>query len=204
MKQTKRIIGWVAGLSVLAFSSATFAKSSVTVGGSIGYSSGGYSIGISSGYGNRYYGGYRAGYNHGYSRRYHSHGGWYPWGISLGYTFATAPTYYAAPVVYDYPAPPVVYSSPPASAVVYNPPPAATRPSWQPPAKTSPAATKPRPMTTAEVKELVKAKLSDEVIISQIRSSRTVFHLKTAEIIELRDSGVSEAVINFMINTANP
>ncbi|MCG3149016.1 MAG: hypothetical protein PCFJNLEI_02468 [Verrucomicrobiae bacterium] len=199
----KYLILTLLGLTVV-WPTAGSAKTSVSVGGSIGFVGDGFSIGISSGYGHGYYGGYRLGYDYCGPRRYYSRGGWYPWGISLGYTYAPAPVYYPAPVVYESPAPPVVYSSPPPSAVVYNPPPAATRPSWQPPAKTTPAAAKPRVMSTAEVKALVKAKLSDEVIISQIRSSRTVFHLKTDEIIELRDSGVSEDVIKFMINTANP
>jgi hypothetical protein len=50
---------------------------------------------------------------------------------------------------------------------------------------------------------LAKSGVSDEVIVSQIRSSRTVYHLTTAEIIELKNSGVSEKVIDFMINTAS-
>ena len=57
-------------------------------------------------------------------------------------------------------------------------------------------------MRPADVLALVKSGLSDEVIISQIRSSRVMFHLSTAEIIDLKNSGVSDKVINFMINTA--
>jgi len=58
-------------------------------------------------------------------------------------------------------------------------------------------------MALADVVALVKNGLSDEVIISQIRNSRTVYHLTTAEIIDLKNSGVSEKVIEFMINTAS-
>ena len=55
----------------------------------------------------------------------------------------------------------------------------------------------------ADVKALVNAGLSDEVILSHIRNSQAVYHLTTAEIIDLKNSGVSEKVIDFMINTAS-
>jgi len=53
----------------------------------------------------------------------------------------------------------------------------------------------------ADVKALAKAGLSDEVILSHIRNSHAVYRLTTAEIIDLKGSGVSEKVIDFMINT---
>ena len=46
-----------------------------------------------------------------------------------------------------------------------------------------------------------KAKIGDDLIISQIRNSRTVYHLKTADILDLKRAKVSEKVIDFMINT---
>jgi hypothetical protein len=58
-------------------------------------------------------------------------------------------------------------------------------------------------MSVADVKVLAKAGLADEVIISQIRSSQTVFRLSTSAIIDLKDSGVSQRVIDFMINTTS-
>lgn len=58
-----------------------------------------------------------------------------------------------------------------------------------------------QPLGVADIKALAKAEISEEVIISQIRASRTVYRLTTAEIIELRDAGVSNRVIDFMINT---
>jgi outer membrane lipoprotein SlyB len=58
-----------------------------------------------------------------------------------------------------------------------------------------------QPLGLADVKALSKADVSDEVIISQIRNSRTAYRLTTAEIIDLKDSGVSQKVIDFMINT---
>jgi hypothetical protein len=76
--------------------------------------------------------------------------------------------------------------------VVYNTPaPAPTQPVTQAPS-----------LSLADVKTLAKSGLSEEVIISQIRNSHSVFRLTTAEIIDLKDSGVSQRVIDFMINTA--
>jgi uncharacterized protein YcfJ len=61
--------------------------------------------------------------------------------------------------------------------------------------------TQGQPLTLADVKALTKAGISDEVIISQIRNSRTAYRLSTAEIIELKEAGVSNKVIDYMINT---
>jgi hypothetical protein len=56
-------------------------------------------------------------------------------------------------------------------------------------------------LSVADVKALAKAGISEDVTISQIKNSRTVFHLSAADIIDLRDGGVSNKVVNFMINT---
>jgi hypothetical protein len=56
-------------------------------------------------------------------------------------------------------------------------------------------------MSLADIKMLAKAGVSDEVILSQIRNSHTVYHLSAAEVLDLKDAGVSEKVIDFMINT---
>ena len=58
-----------------------------------------------------------------------------------------------------------------------------------------------QPLGVADVKALAAAGVGDDVIISQIRNSRTVYHLSAADIIDLRDAGVSNPVIDFMINT---
>jgi hypothetical protein len=58
-----------------------------------------------------------------------------------------------------------------------------------------------QPLTVADVKALVKAGIGDDLVISQIRNSRTVYRLSTADIIDLKNSGVSEKVIDFMLNT---
>lgn len=58
-----------------------------------------------------------------------------------------------------------------------------------------------QPLTLVDVKSLARAGISDELIISQIRNSRTVYYLTTADIIDLKNAGVSEKIIDFMINT---
>jgi hypothetical protein len=58
-----------------------------------------------------------------------------------------------------------------------------------------------QPLGLADIKALARAGVSDDIIISQIRNSRTVYRLSTAEIIDLKDAGVSNRVIDFMINT---
>jgi outer membrane lipoprotein SlyB len=58
-----------------------------------------------------------------------------------------------------------------------------------------------QPLSVADVKALAKAGISEDVIITQIKNSRTVYHLSAADIIDLRDAGVSDKVVNYMINT---
>jgi outer membrane lipoprotein SlyB len=58
-------------------------------------------------------------------------------------------------------------------------------------------------LSTADVKALAKAGVSDDVIISQIQGSHTAFQLSAADIIDLHNSGVSDRVVNFMQNTQN-
>lgn len=57
------------------------------------------------------------------------------------------------------------------------------------------------PLKPEDIISLTRAKFSDDLIISQIRNSRTVYHLSTADIISLKRAGVSEKVIDYMINT---
>ena len=57
------------------------------------------------------------------------------------------------------------------------------------------------PLSIADVKALAKAGISEDVMISQIHNSRTVFHLSAADIIDLRDAGVTDKVVNYMIDT---
>ena len=58
-----------------------------------------------------------------------------------------------------------------------------------------------QPLQVSDVQALVKAGVSDDVIISQIQSTHTVYHLQASDIIALRNAGVSDKLVNFMINT---
>ncbi len=58
-----------------------------------------------------------------------------------------------------------------------------------------------RPTSIADVKAMAKAGVSDDVIISQMSNTRTVYHLAAQDVIGLRDAGVSEKVLNYMLNT---
>jgi outer membrane lipoprotein SlyB len=58
-----------------------------------------------------------------------------------------------------------------------------------------------QPLSVADVKALAIAGISEEVIINQIKSSRTIYRLSTTDIIDLRDAGVTDKVVNYMINT---
>ena len=67
-----------------------------------------------------------------------------------------------------------------------------------PPPPPRPPAHLPAP---SDIKVMSQAGIADEVIISQIRNSRVVFRLTAQQIIELKESGVSPQVLDFMINT---
>lgn len=60
-----------------------------------------------------------------------------------------------------------------------------------------------RPMTVQDVDTLSSQGVSDSLIISQIRSTRSIFHLSTQDIVGLKQAGVSENVIQAMIASAN-
>lgn len=55
-----------------------------------------------------------------------------------------------------------------------------------------------RPLTNNDVIQLVKAGLSQSLILSQIRNSRTSFDLSTPEVIRLAKEGVPESIIEAM------
>ncbi len=58
-----------------------------------------------------------------------------------------------------------------------------------------------QPLQVSDVLNLVKSGVSDDLIISQIQATHTVYHLTANDIIGLRNSGVSNKLLNFMINT---
>src|SRR5213593_4755884 len=52
------------------------------------------------------------------------------------------------------------------------------------------------PMTKEDVISLVKGGVGDDVIINQIKSTASYFRLSTDDIVQLKNAGVSEKVIN--------
>jgi hypothetical protein len=60
-----------------------------------------------------------------------------------------------------------------------------------------------QPLTLADVKVMTKLSFGPDVIIAQVRNSRTVFHMTAANIIDLKNSGVSDQVVDFLISTPN-
>jgi hypothetical protein len=60
-----------------------------------------------------------------------------------------------------------------------------------------------QPLTLADVKVMAKVGFGSDVIINQVRNSHTVFHLTANAIIDLKNSGVSDQVIDFLMSTPN-
>lgn len=56
-------------------------------------------------------------------------------------------------------------------------------------------------LSVQDVKNMSKSGLNDEVIINQIKATNSVFNLTSNQIIDLKKSGVSQSVINYMIET---
>ena len=196
-----KIAGRVVGVIVIG-SSLTLATSALARGGFHGgegfrgggsHSSGSWSHngGSHSGFHGRFHEGFR--------------GGFYGPGIAFG----VWPSYYYYPPyydysdfgpTYDYAQPPVVYDSPP---VNYEPQQSTQTPAPNAATQTAQPNVQKQAMTVGEIKALAKGGLSDDAIISKIRNSQAVFHLTTAEVFDLKNSGVSEKVINIMLSTAN-
>jgi outer membrane lipoprotein SlyB len=60
-----------------------------------------------------------------------------------------------------------------------------------------------QPLSIQDIKDMSRAGIKDDVIISQIRATNSVYHLSSADIISLKEAGVSQRVINAMIQTGN-
>src|SRR6266446_8231557 len=60
-----------------------------------------------------------------------------------------------------------------------------------------------QPLGLADIKAMAKSGIGDDVIISQIRATHSAYHLSASDIIDLNNSGVSQKVIDYMINTAS-
>ena len=62
-------------------------------------------------------------------------------------------------------------------------------------------APRPQPLTQSDVISMTKAGMNDEDVIRRIEGSGTVFLLGAADVIRLRSEGVSERVVNYMLET---
>src|SRR5437899_3308072 len=60
----------------------------------------------------------------------------------------------------------------------------------------------PPPMSIQDVIDLSKAKVGEDVILNQIKSTRSAFELTSKDILDLKKEGVSDRVISAMISTA--
>jgi outer membrane lipoprotein SlyB len=60
-----------------------------------------------------------------------------------------------------------------------------------------------QPLSMQDIKDMSAAGISDNVIISQIRATNSVYRLSSGDIISLKNAGVSQRVINAMIQTGN-
>ena len=59
-------------------------------------------------------------------------------------------------------------------------------------------------LSPSDVGKLAGAKISDEVILAQIRAEKAVFELTPDQILDLKKAGVSDAVLKAMIETRSP
>jgi ribosomal silencing factor RsfS len=55
-------------------------------------------------------------------------------------------------------------------------------------------------LSLADIKDLAKAEVADDIIISEINNTRSIFSLTAQAIIDLKNAGVSEKVIAYMMN----
>ena len=59
----------------------------------------------------------------------------------------------------------------------------------------------PPPLTQADVISMVKGGLTDEDIMRRIDDTHTVFRLSSDDVVRLRNEGLSERLVNFMLDT---
>ncbi|HMP16531.1 MAG TPA: glycine zipper domain-containing protein, partial [Gemmatales bacterium] len=64
------------------------------------------------------------------------------------------------------------------------------------------SATSIGPMTMADVIKLTQSNVHESTIIKQIQSTRTVFQLTSDDVVSLKSYGVSDHVINAMLDSA--
>jgi len=61
----------------------------------------------------------------------------------------------------------------------------------------------PVPLSQQEVIDMTEAGATDEEIIREIDNTRTVYSLTVGDIDKLKEAGVSEGVVNYMLETPN-
>jgi len=59
----------------------------------------------------------------------------------------------------------------------------------------------PDPVTVKEILEMTEAGLPPEIIINKIQQSHTVYRLQASQLVQLKEMGVSDEVINYMQQT---
>ena len=85
-----------------------------------------------------------------------------------------------------------------------SPPPQTTAPAAAPPKKAAPKAAPVTPvLTNQDIIKLVKAKLSDDLIIQKIGKSKTRFDTSVDGLIALREAGVDDRLLDVMMNPAS-
>lgn len=85
------------------------------------------------------------------------------------------------------------------TAIAQTPVPAAVKPAAAKPAPAKPA---PKPSRVDEVIQLVKSRLPESVIISQLKAANKSIALTNEDLIKLNTAGVSENIMNAMMNPA--
>jgi hypothetical protein len=65
----------------------------------------------------------------------------------------------------------------------------------------NPVGPPPDPVTVQEIVEMHEAGLPSEIIINKIQQSHTVYRLQASQLVQLKEMGVSDEVINYMQQT---
>lgn len=65
----------------------------------------------------------------------------------------------------------------------------------------NPVGPPPSPVTVKEIVEMTKAGIPPETIINTIQQSQTVYRLQASQLVQLKEMGVSDEVINYMQQT---
>ena len=65
----------------------------------------------------------------------------------------------------------------------------------------NPVGPPPNPVTVKEIVEMHEAGIPPEIIINKIQQSHTVYRLQASQLVQLKEIGVSDEVINYMQQT---